>query len=240
MVTTARRWDGTQWVNATARRWDGTEWVTIHEPDPDPDPLPVPALSYSFDGHPYPTHGQAILNSHTNDWVPGRRGEFDQALRAAGWGNDWIEDSPLFNSSTWDGFTLSMWVAFPSISGGNEFRPWGAYSSDGFFAGLGVNVAAREAALWWGSATSARTASIADLDEWVHVAVTWQNGEATIYANATEVGWVAAPDPLPDLIRINVGSGEWGPEACLVDDFRIYATALTPQQVQDDMTAPIE
>ena len=31
MVTTARRWDGTQWVNATARRWDGTQWVTVHE-----------------------------------------------------------------------------------------------------------------------------------------------------------------------------------------------------------------
>lgn len=235
MVTTARRWDGTQWVNATARRWDGTEWVTIHEPDPDPDPLPVPVLSYSFDGHPYPTHGQAILNSHTHDWVPGRGGEFDQALSAAGWGNDWIEDSPLVNSSTWDGFTLSMWASFPSTSGGSEFRPWGAYSSDGFFAGLGVNVAAREAALWWGSTTSARTASIAALDEWVHIAVTWQNGEAAIYANATEVGWVAAPDPLPDLIRINIGSGEWGPEACLVDDLRVYAQALTPQQVQDDM-----
>ena len=31
MVTIARRWDGTQWVNATARRWDGTQWVTVHE-----------------------------------------------------------------------------------------------------------------------------------------------------------------------------------------------------------------
>jgi len=101
MVTTARRWNGTEWVEATVRRWDGTEWVTVH--DPDPPGLPA---TYLLDS--YPDEAALLADGWDFTAQPGNRD-----TRTTGAPGGAISYQPLTVTASSQG---DIWDAVPGSS----------------------------------------------------------------------------------------------------------------------------
>jgi hypothetical protein len=160
--------------------------------------------------------------------VAGRRG---QALRVDGAGSFAKVKAPLIDALGAK-FSVTGWVkverfprgrAWVVSKGGNEGWQWG--------------VAEQKSLSWhgnWGGGwyESGGRGKIPD-NEWAHFAFTFTKGDrARIFINGREEREDSAPyafwkvdDPL------RLGGGDW---AGLLDDVRLFATALTPEQVALD------
>ncbi|HEX4814955.1 MAG TPA: LamG-like jellyroll fold domain-containing protein [Nonomuraea sp.] len=80
------------------------------------------------------------------------------------------------------------------------------------------------------------------LNQWSHVALTYDGATAVVYVNGTELGQVAVVGEVVDdggVLRIG-GNSFWGEfYSGLIDEVRVYNRVQTPAQIQADMNTPI-
>ena len=77
---------------------------------------------------------------------------------------------------------------------------------------------------------------------WTHVATTYDGATMRLFVNGTQVASQPATGPLDaSTSPLEIGGSlvDGGPFAGLIDDVRVYNTALTAAQIQTDMTTPI-
>lgn len=157
------------------------------------------------------------------------------ALSAPGGGGDFVNvpDDSAFTFGAND-FTVSLWVNGPASGTvhliGKRATGCGATNWE-----LGTN----GGAFFFSGATTSSFGSLA-ANTWTHVAVTSRNGSATFYVNGQPVGsgTFTAGAVLDDPLQIgNAGSCGNG-SAVLIDEARLYSSALTASEVASLGTVP--
>lgn len=80
------------------------------------------------------------------------------------------------------------------------------------------------------------------LNNWTHLAVTYDGASLALFVNGTEVRRVAAPGSMTtsaSMLRIG-GNSVWGEYfSGLIDEVRVYNRALTAIEIQTDMNTPV-
>ncbi|MBN1506845.1 MAG: LamG domain-containing protein [Sedimentisphaerales bacterium] len=89
-------------------------------------------------------------------------------------------------------------------------------------------------------------------DTWTHLAVTRAlDGEVTLYSNATVIGhWYGTPNPATSDQELTIGARWWSPSTTgpyelagffsgAIDEVRLYDRALSADEIQDLIHAPI-
>ena len=80
------------------------------------------------------------------------------------------------------------------------------------------------------------------MNTWTHLAVTYDKTTVRLYVNGTQVSSLAATGAIASSTNpLSIGSDAiWGQYfSGLIDDVRVYNTALTAAQIQTDMTTPV-
>ena len=80
------------------------------------------------------------------------------------------------------------------------------------------------------------------VNTWTHLAVTYDKTTVRLYVNGTQVSSLAATGAIASSTNpLSIGSDAiWGQYfSGLIDDVRVYNTALTAAQIQTDMTTPV-
>ncbi|MFZ1301438.1 MAG: LamG domain-containing protein [Candidatus Microsaccharimonas sp.] len=77
------------------------------------------------------------------------------------------------------------------------------------------------------------------LGTWVHVAITWNGSDYTLYLNGTSVATAVETDTLPSLTSLWLGGWEWGNYRESLDEFRLYDEALDAAQVATLMNTAV-
>jgi hypothetical protein len=169
-------------------------------------------------------------------------GRFGRALSFDGV-NDWVTvaDSNTLDLTT--AVTMSAWVN--PVAVGSTWRTvlmkeqpgglvYGLYAGEGTGKPIGQVFTTAE----FGASGSANT----PLNTWTHLASTWDGITLRLFVNGTEVGSRALGGTLrtsTGVLRIG-GNGVWAEWfRGLVDEVRIYKRALTPAEIQGDMTRPV-
>jgi hypothetical protein len=175
-------------------------------------------------------------------WVDGK---FGKALRFAGAQGSWVTvpDAAALDLST--GMTISAWVKptaplpeWPAVimkeRPGELTYALYANSKDG-----NINVDYTSG----GSEQNLEGAGAVPVNQWTHVAGTYDGTTLSLYVNGQLVSSKPAPGPIDatdGVLRIggdDVWQGEYFPG--VVDEVRIYSRALSPSEIQADMAAPV-
>ncbi len=201
---------------------------------------PVPVAAYSFEEGAGATVSDATGKGHTGTlreatWTTaGRNGK---ALSFDGV-NDWVTIADAADLRFTSGLTIEAWVSPTSNSSWRTAvmkersgdLTWGLYSA-------GANTPS----VYVGSATT-KTGSAAPINAWTHLAATYDGTTVRLFVNGTQTASVARSNALgaqTGALRLG-GNGVWGEFfAGKLDDVRIYASALTPTQIQIDMNTPV-
>ena len=80
------------------------------------------------------------------------------------------------------------------------------------------------------------------VNTWTHLAATYDGTTVRFFVNGTQVASQPATgvfDVSTNPLEIGGSLVDGGPFAGLIDDVRVYDTALTPAQIQTDMTTPV-
>jgi hypothetical protein len=208
----------------------------------------VPALvaAYGFEEGSGATVADSSGNGLTGTisnatWV--NNGQFGKALSFNGT-NAWVTvaDSPLLHLTT--GMTLEAWVKpaaaatgwtnvmFKERVGDGNYT---LYSADGAggkpVAGVDIN----------GGILASATSPLA-VGAWAHLAATYNGSSVVMYVNGTQVGSAAATGSMAtSTLPLRIGGDSVFGEYFngLIDEVRIYDTALTAAQIQADMNTPV-
>jgi hypothetical protein len=92
------------------------------------------------------------------------------------------------------------------------------------------------------TAVLASGVAVLPLNTWTHLATTYDGAAVRLYVNGTEVSSRPATGPLRESttpLEIGGSMADGGTFAGLIDDIRLYATALTSAQIQTDMNTPV-
>jgi hypothetical protein len=178
-------------------------------------------------------------------WTP--QGRFGSALTFDGV-NDWVtvNDANALDLTT--GMTLEAWV-FPTAVGGGAWRNVIIKERSGgevynLYANADTNAPRVFVILAAdpGSYPDAAGTSALPLNTWSHLAATYDNTTLRLYVNGNQVGSRAVSGALvtsTGVLRLG-GNSVWGEHfAGRIDEVRIYNRALTPAEIQADMTRAI-
>ncbi|MEU7833686.1 LamG-like jellyroll fold domain-containing protein [Nonomuraea sp. NPDC049129] len=214
-------------------------------PTPTP-PTPVPGLvaAYGMEEGTGTTVADSSGQNNTGaardtSWAAGKHGKALSFNGSSSWVT--VEHAASLRSTT--ALTLSAWVR-PSALGTvwrsvlmKELDEGGAY---GLYASNGTGPAG-----WLQTADDEGGVagnSLLPLNQWSHLAVTYDGSMARLYVNGTQVAQSAFTGELADdggALRIG-GNGVWGEFfSGLIDEVRVYNRAQTATQIQTDMTTPI-
>lgn len=174
-------------------------------------------------------------------------GRFGSALVFDGL-NDWVtvNDAGALDLAT--GMTLEAWV-YPTANGGGSWRNvLMKERSGGEVYNLYANVDTNAPAVYVvraaqsGTPLDARGTSQLPLNAWSHLAATFDNSTLRVYVNGVQVGSRLVSGPLLDssgALRIG-GNSVWGEFfQGRIDEVRVYNRALTPAEIQIDMSTPV-
>jgi uncharacterized repeat protein (TIGR03803 family) len=174
------------------------------------------------------------------DWVPGR---FGRALSFDG-NNDWVTVADHSELDVRNGVTIMAWVNPRTLSGRDAIAvketwnslAYGLYANDAAARAAGVvNIS--------GEQKSIASLSQLPLNTWSHIAVSYSGTTLRFYVNGVEVNRRSLSG------RIVVGNGElriggnsvWSDQFFdgLIDEVRIYGSALSLADLQRDMHMPV-
>ena len=177
-------------------------------------------------------------------------GKFGDALSFTGKLNSWVT---VPNSSSLDlttGMTLEAWVDPSSLSSPDQ--GWSSAiskehenSSNGIsyalYAAEGTGAPPAGHILVGSTDYGAGGSSVLPLNTWTFLSATYNGRTLTTYVNGTQVGSTTITRSIyttSDPLRIG---GDWDSEMFtgLIDNVRIYNTALTQAQIQSDMNTPV-
>ena len=151
-----------------------------------------------------------------------------------------VPDSASLDLST--GMTLEAWVNPTTLGASwrtavfkqtNSGMVYSLYAHNGTRPAGQVNI---------GGEQNAIGPSALPLNTWTHLAVTYDRSALRLYVNGTQVASKAQSGDIPastGVLRIG-GNSIWNEYfSGLIDEVRIYPRALSPTEVQADMTTPI-
>ena len=173
-------------------------------------------------------------------WVPGR---FGKALSFDG-RTDWVTVADHSDLDVRNGVTMMAWVNPRTLSGRDTIvmketqtsLAYALYANDAAARAAGVvNIA--------GEHKSVQSLSQLPLNTWSHITVTYSGTTLRLYVNGVEVNRRTLSG------RIVVGNGAlriggnsvWTDQSFdgLIDEVRIYGSALSPADIQRDMQLPV-
>ena len=144
-----------------------------------------------------------------------------------------IEDSPAYHFT--DALTLAAWVRPDVISGSHTIvNKW--YAMDSYSLSIANGKIFFSVAFpggTWGTTVDAESPAV--VGEWTHVAGVYDGSFIMLYLNGTMVASKkASGDIQPSARPISVGNHpSWNAYDGLIDEVRLYDTALTQLQVQE-------
>jgi methionine-rich copper-binding protein CopC len=177
-------------------------------------------------------------------------GKFGDALSFTGSLNSWVT---IANSSSLDlttGMTLEAWVDPTSLNSpdagwaaaiAKEHQNSGNDISYGLYAANGTGTPPAGHILVGNTDYGAQGTSVLPLKTWTFLSATYDGTTLKTYINGTQVGSTTIKGSIfttTDPLRIG---GDWDSEMFtgLIDNVRIYNTALTQAQILTDMTTPV-
>ena len=210
-------------------------------PDPDPDPT-APLAHFSFDEGSGTTADGGPLDGTINGatWAAGRVGG---ALRFDGV-DDWVSvaDDPSLQLA--DAVTLEAWVNPADADSWQTVvlkeRPGGlSYALYRSWADGAPSATVNNG----GSRDVHTVGSALPLDQWSHLAFTYDGGTVRLYVNGEQVASQAVAGPLVTgngVLAIG-GNTVWPTEyfAGLIDEVYVYGRALSQAEIQRDMNAGV-
>ncbi len=191
----------------------------------------------------------ASLNTAT--WTP--QGKYGGGLSFNGAAIVSVADAASLDLTT--GVTMEAW-AFPAVTGGGEYAtllmkqnssgalPTHVYALHGRayvsdtgprLPGLRINTGTSFPVVSGGSLLAANT--------WTHVAATWDGSVMRVYLNGIQVASRAAIGSLVNSSgQLSIGGHRFLSSEYfngILDEIRIYNRALSPSEIQQDMTTPV-
>jgi hypothetical protein len=174
-------------------------------------------------------------------------GKFGSALRFNGSSNSYVTVNDNSTLDLTDGMTLEAWVNPSKLT--SIDNNWISVISKenrsnrgndvvyGLYAGAGTNNPPRVDILVNGTVYTASASSVLSRNTWTFLAATYNGSTLSMYVNGTLVGSRSVSGSIansPDPLRIG---GDWSGEMFtgLIDNVRIYNTALGQSQIQSDM-----
>ena len=206
---------------------------------------PVPIAAYAFNEGAGTTAGDASGNGRTGaltnaTWTAA--GKYGGALSFNGSSSRvTVADAAALHLST--AMTLEAWVK-PSAAGSADWQAiiYKAYDAH-FLATLpGAASVPTAGGTVAGGLVQVTSPSGLPANTWTHVATTYDGATLRLFVNGAQVASQPATGRLDDSsspVEIGGSAIDGGPFAGLIDDVRIYNTALTAAQIQSDMTTPI-
>ena len=205
---------------------------------------PAPIAAYAFNEGAGTTTADASGNGRTGaltnaTWTAA--GKFGGALSFNGSSSRvTVADAAPLHLST--AMTLEAWVR-PSGTGAASWQALIYKGVDNYLLAMPDYTTAPIAGGTLGGGLALVTSpSAIPAQTWTHVAVTYDGAMVRLFVNATQV----ASRPANGLIAVSgspleIGGSlvDGGPFAGLIDDVRVYNTALTAAQIQADLTTPI-
>ena len=166
----------------------------------------------------------------------GRNGGQDQAVRLGDYG------LKLNQQNLGTEYTVSLWVNSEDALDGNQvvlFLGHGNNTEENWTAVSGSATGTKRVKFWgnggvFSSHTTLANATIPS-GEWHQITITGTAGSTTLYVDGISMGQDISNDPLNGAnTDIYLGVNFWDPEfEGLVDDVKIYSTAMTAKEVQD-------
>jgi hypothetical protein len=190
-------------------------------------------------------NGGAISNA---SWVQGKSGT---SLKFTGAANSYVSipDAPSLDLT--NGLTVEAWVDPSSLT--SPDADWCAVvakdhpnsSNDisyALYAATGTSTPPGEHILVSGGDKGVSASSKLTLNSWAFLAATYDGASMKIYVNGTLVRSKAQSGSIVEVnAPLKIG-GDWSGEMFtgIIDEVRVYNTALTQAQVQGDMSTPVD
>ncbi len=135
-----------------------------------------------------------------------------------------------------DGFSVSMWIRpTNSVVWGDYFTIGTSTRSGGATNYLYMQSGGNGKYNVYGNGLIVGGASTASITQnvWNHVALTYQNGVATLYLNGESAGqWTGAPIADANVTQFTLGNGDSGSKTtAMYDEVALFSGALTKEQV---------
>jgi len=158
-------------------------------------------------------------------WVTGK---INGALEFDGTG-DYVEVPDNESLHLWERFTLAAWIYQVESRSSRIIDKIGAGTANGPHLDTHPGTKLRSC-----SGTCISTAADHTLEEWHHVAVTFDEGDVKLYVDGSIEGEGSAPSPLAgNSLPLRIGADSEGQSLFhgLIDDARVYNRALTEAEI---------
>ena len=224
----------------------------VAEPPPPPPPAAGLVAAWGFDAGGGTSAVDSSGNGNTATllngvaWSPGKYGSglsFDGA-------NDYltVPNSPSLNISG-NALTLSTWINPNTASTGDHVlmgKHWNTTMTSPYYQyGLELQNNGTRPVFQIGTATGVQVASMTSTltkGVWSHLAIAWNGATAQFYVNGVLVSsgsLSAAITARSNPLRIGADADAAQNYQGLLDDVRVYNTALIQTQIQADMNTPV-
>lgn len=181
-------------------------------------------------------------------WVAGKYGT---ALKFTGAANSLVNVPDAASLQLTNGMTIEAWVNVSTLSSldsgwiagvAKEYRQAGNDIEYGLYVASGTNTGPGGHVYINGKDTAATGTTKVALNTWTFLTTTYDGATLRTYVNGTQVASKALTGNIAvttDPLRLG---GDWSSEMMtgLLDEVRIYNTALTQSQIQTDMNTPVD
>ncbi len=143
--------------------------------------------------------------------------------------DDYVEVPDNESLHLWERFTLAAWIYQVESSSSRIIDKIGAGTANGPHLDTHPGTTLRSC-----SGTCVSTAADYTLEEWHHVAVTFDEGDVKLYIDGSIEGEGSAPSPLAgNSLSLRIGADSDGQSLFhgLIDDVRVYNRALTEAEI---------